>query len=137
MDHRQSRENNGEQEQGNCDTQEESTTISFRVSRSSSLESSERIQLRPVRNLRVIPTEISPDINSSLIVQESNVDASVNDINTQFHVARDDSDPLGFHMNGNYRSIRLSTSDKEPWHMRRSTVVVHVNPSHTSLLESK
>ena len=141
MNRQQSGENNNSiQEQDNSDVQE-STTISFRASRSSSLESYERIQdqLLSIQRLRVIPTERSLDVTSNLAVQESNinsVDASAND--SDIHAAADDSDPLGFRMNGNYRSIRLSTSDREPWHVRSSTIVVHVNPHSTmSLLESK
>ena len=141
MNHQQSGENNDSiQVQDDSDVQE-STTISFRTSRSSSLESYERIQdqLLSIQSLRVIPTERSLDVASNLAVQESNidsVDASANDYD--IHAAADDSDPLGFRMNGNYRSIRLSTSDREPWHMRSSTVVVRVNPHSTmSLLESK
>ena len=84
----------------------------------------------------MIPTEISLDVISNPFAQENSqdsVDASADDNDTI-----DDNDPLGFRMNGNYRSIRLSTSDREPWHARSSTVVVRVNPlSGTSLVESK
>ena len=112
-----------------------SGTLSLRISSSSSLDY-EGIQLHPIRSLRVIPTEISLDVISNPFAQENSqdsVDASADDNDTT-----DDNDPLGFRMNGNYRSIRLSTSDREPWHARSSTVVVRVNPlSGTSLVESK
>lgn len=112
-----------------------SGTLSLRTSSSSSLDY-EGIQLHPIRSLRVIPTEISLDVISNPFAQENSqdsVDASADDNDTI-----DDNDPLGFRMNGNYRSIRLSTSDREPWHARSSTVVVRVNPlSGTSLVESK
>ena len=125
MDHQQHGENNnGIQELGNDD---ELATISLRSSSSSSLENYERIQLRPIRSLRVIPR----DVSSNLGAQESNQDEDVDTLG-------DEIDPFGFQMNGNYRSIRLSTSDREPWHRRSSSVVVHINPySTTSLLESK
>ena len=141
MDHQQPGENNNGMREHDDDNVRESTTISFRASRSSSLESYERIQdqLLSIESLRVIPTENSLDIASNVAVQESNtdsVDASASHFN--IHAVADDSDPLGFRMNGNYRSIRLSTSDREAWHVRSSTVVVRVNPHSTmSLLESK
>ena len=129
MDHQQHGENNNSiQELGNDD---ELATISLRSSSSSSLENYERIQLRPIRSLRVIPRDVSLDVTSNLGAQESNQDEDVDTLG-------DEIDPFGFQMNGNYRSIRLSTSDREPWHRRSSSVVVRVNPySTTSLLESK
>lgn len=129
MDHQQHGENNNSiQELGNDD---ELATISLRSSSSSSLENYERIQLHPIRSLRVIPRDVSLDVTSNLGAQESNQDEDVDTLG-------DEIDPFGFQMNGNYRSIRLSTSDREPWHRRSSSVVVRVNPySTTSLLESK
>ena len=135
MNHQHEETDNGLQEQGEND---ELATISLRTSRSSSPENYERIQLRSLQRLRVIPTDISLDVTSNLAARDSNrdsVDTSGSDFDT---TEADDSDPLGFQMNGNYRSIRLSTSDREPWHARSSTVVVRVNPySATSLFESK
>ena len=115
---------------------DESTSgaLSLRTSSSSSLAmDDEGIQLHPIRRLRVIPTESSPDDTLNPFAQETNQDSVADDNDTT-----DDNDPLGFRMNRNYRSIRLSTSDREPWHARSSTVVVRVNPlSGTSLVESK
>ena len=116
---------------------DESTSgaLSLRTSSSSSLAmDDEGIQLHQIRRLRVIPTESSPDDTLNPFAQETNQDGVADDNDS----TTDDNDPLGFRMNGNYRSIRLSTSDKEPWHARSSTVVVRVNPlSGTSLMESK
>lgn len=135
MSHQQREENNNSLLQEWDADNDELTTLSLRTSSSSSLDY-EGIQLHPVRSLRVIPTETSLDATSIPFTQEDNrdsMDASADDNDTI-----DDNDPLGFRMNGNYRSIRLSTSDREPWHARSSTVVVRVNPlSGMSLVESK
>jgi hypothetical protein len=135
MSHQQRGESNNSSLQEWDATDDVLATLSLRTSSSSSLDY-EGIQLHPVRSLRVIPREVSLDVTSNPFTQEDNRDSV--DASTDDNGATDDNDPLGFRMNGNYRSIRLSTSDREPWHARSSTVVVRVNPlSGMSLVESK